>query len=122
MPYLGLLIMALWLFSLIDAITADDGGIRYLPKAVWVIAVLLVPLVGSLAWLFLGRPVGGAVWGGGGGGGAARRNSPFPEYETKPGRYVPQDPEADAEFLRQCRARADEQRRIERERRRAAED
>ncbi|WP_024793949.1 PLD nuclease N-terminal domain-containing protein [Tomitella biformata] len=119
MPYLGLLIMALWLFSLIDAITADDGGIRHLPKAVWVIAVLLVPLVGSLAWLFLGRPVRGPVWGGGTGGGAARRNSPFPEYETKPGRYVAQTPEADAEFLRQCRARAEEQRRIERDRRRA---
>ena len=38
MPYLGLLIMLLSIFCLIDVITADDSGIRHLPKMV----VLLV--------------------------------------------------------------------------------
>ncbi len=79
--------------------------------------VVLLPLVGSVMWLLAGRPVGGGIWG-------WQRDAPtahqwrFAEYESKPGRYVAQDPEADAEFLRQCRARAEEQRRIERERRR----
>ncbi|WP_308252672.1 hypothetical protein [Rhodococcus qingshengii] len=78
---------------------------------------VLLPLLGSVMWLLAGRPVGGGIWGGSG------TRPPhttwrFAEYESKPGRYVAQDPEADTEFLRQCRARADEQRKIERERRR----
>ncbi|MFC7962415.1 PLD nuclease N-terminal domain-containing protein [Rhodococcoides kroppenstedtii] len=118
MPYLGLLVMALWVFSLIDVVTADDSGIRHLPKVGWLLLVLFIPLIGSLLWLTVGRPIGGGVWGGSG---PSRRGpaSGFAEYDIRPGRAVAQDPEADAEFLRQCRARAEEQRRIERERRRA---
>lgn len=122
MPYLGLLILVLWLFCLLDAIVADEHGIRHLPKIVWILIVIVVPLIGSVLWLVAGRPSGG-VWGGGwtGSGRPRRAESAFPEYEVRPGRYVAQDPDADAEFLRQCRARADEQRRIERDRRRATE-
>ena len=39
-PYLGLLIMLLWVFCLIDVITADEGGIRHLPKMVWLLLVV----------------------------------------------------------------------------------
>lgn len=116
MPYLGLLTMVLLVFCLIDVITADEGGIRQLPKMVWLFVVLLLPLIGSLLWLTLGRPIGGGIWGGSD---ASRPRSGFAEYDARPGRAVAQNPEADAEFLRQCRARAEEQRRIERERRRA---
>lgn len=35
----------------------------------------------------------------------------FPEYD-RPGRFVPQDPVADAEFLRKVRQRPEEQRRL----------
>lgn len=109
MPYLGLIIMLLWVFCLIDVITADEGGIRHLPKMVWLLLVVFLPLAGSVAWLLAGRPIGGGIWGGPGGG--QRSNSPFPEYDAKPGRAVATNPEADEEFLRQCRARAEEQRR-----------
>ncbi len=34
----------------------------------------------------------------------------FPEYD-KPGRFIPEDPAADEEFLRRCRERAEQQRR-----------
>ncbi len=71
--------------------------------------------VGLLAWLTIGRR-------------RRRRARPttsdrvieaFPEYDRK-GRFVPTDPVADATFLRQCRQRAEQQRRtaeIERRRR-----
>ncbi|MFT7021273.1 MAG: hypothetical protein ACJA07_000347 [Rhodococcus sp. (in: high G+C Gram-positive bacteria)] len=108
-PYLGLLIMLLWVFCLIDVITADEGGIRHLPKMVWLLLVVFLPLAGSIAWLLAGRPVDGGIWGGAGGG--RRERSAFPEYDAKPGRAVATDPAADEEFLRQCRARAEEQRR-----------
>jgi hypothetical protein len=119
-PYLGLLITVLWVFCLIDVVTADEGTIRYLPKVVWLLLVVFVPLAGSLVWLVAGRPVGGPIWGGPGttSHSARRGASVFPEYETRPGRQVAQNPEADEEFLRRCRARAEDQRRIERERRR----
>ena len=119
MPYFGLLVTLLWVFCLIDVITADDGGVRYLPKMVWLLFVVFVPLAGSVVWLVAGRPIGGGIWGGAGGGSTGRRqsSSAFPEYETRPGRQLAQDPEADEEFLRQCRARAEDQRRTERERR-----
>lgn len=38
----------LWVFCLIDVITADDGGVRYLPKMVWLLFVVFVPLAGSV--------------------------------------------------------------------------
>ncbi len=113
MPYFGLIMMALWVFCLIDVITADESGIRHLPKMVWLLLVLFIPLVGSIVWLLVGRPVGGGVWGGAGS--PQQNRSAFSEYDAKPGRAIATTPEADAEFLRQCRARAEEQRRKARE-------
>jgi hypothetical protein len=76
--------------------------------------VIILPLVGSVVWFLAGRPRS-----------SARRRptstgagSLFPEYDRK-GRFVPEDPVADAEFLQRCRERAEAQRReAELERRR----
>ena len=113
----GVVVFILWAYCLVDAITTDGTRMRHLPKAAWVVLVLLFPLVGSIAWLVAGRPTtparlsreqGGAVG--------------FPEYE-RPGRMAASDPAKDEEFLRQVRARAEEQRRrYEAERRREAEE
>lgn len=116
MPYLGLIVMLLAIFCLIDVITADDSGIRHLPKMVWLLLVIILPLAGSIAWLVVGRPEGGGIWGGSG---APRTASDYPEYDAKPGRAVDRSQESDEEFLRRCRARAEEQRRIGREQRRS---
>ena len=110
MPYLGLIIMILWIFCLIDVITADESGIRHLPKMMWVLLVVFLPLAGSIVWLVAGRPIGGGVWGGPARG-RAGSTSAYPEYEARPGRATGTSPDADEEFLRQCRARAEEQRR-----------
>ena len=115
MPYLGLIIMILWVFCLIDVITADDSGVRHLPKMMWLLLVIFIPLAGSIVWLLVGRPIDGGIWGGAGSG--QRSNSAFPEYDAKPGRAVATSPDADEEFLRQCRARAEEQRRAARNQR-----
>lgn len=114
MPYLGLLVMLLAIFCLIDVITAADTGIRHLPKIVWLLLVIVLPLAGSIAWLIVGRPENGGIWGGSD---ASRPSSAYPEYDARPGRAVAQSRESDEEFLRRCRARAEEQRRIAREQR-----
>ncbi|NLV78593.1 MAG: PLDc_N domain-containing protein [Rhodococcus sp.] len=115
MPYLGLITMVLWVICLVDVICADEHRIRHLPKMMWVMIVLLIPLVGSVLWLVIGRPPGSLP-------GTARSTSAYPEHD-RPNRHVAQYAEDDEEFLRRCRARAEEQRRIAREqqRRRDAE-
>ena len=52
----GLLLLGLWLFAIFDVIATDASLCRNLPKGVWLILVILLPDVGSVAWLALGRP------------------------------------------------------------------
>jgi hypothetical protein len=89
LPYLveiGLLV-----YCLIDAIQADESQIRNLPKTVWIMLIIVLPVIGGVAWLVVGRPV------------TVRRSVPwpststagFPEHE-RPARATPDD---DPEFL-----------------------
>lgn len=103
MPYLGGIVVLLWVAALIDIIVSDDHRVRHLPKFGWLIIVILLPLAGSLIWFLLGRPVGPVT-------NAPSRTSGFPEYE-RPGRRLARYADDDDEFLRQCRVRAEEQRR-----------
>ncbi|MEV8405615.1 PLD nuclease N-terminal domain-containing protein [Streptomyces niveus] len=47
--------LALSIYAFIDCITTDEKDVRHIPKPVWAILVLLFPLVGSIAWLMVGR-------------------------------------------------------------------
>jgi len=51
-----LILFAFWIWAILDVIATDSGLSRNLPKGVWLILVLLLPDIGSLAWLLLGRP------------------------------------------------------------------
>lgn len=56
MPFIfSLLVIALMIGALIDIITRDDSRVRFLPKMVWIIIVILLPLIGSILWFALGR-------------------------------------------------------------------
>jgi len=50
------LLVGLWLYCIFDVIACDSALARNLPKMVWLLIVLLLPDVGSIAWLLLGRP------------------------------------------------------------------
>ncbi|GGJ94978.1 hypothetical protein GCM10011583_28140 [Streptomyces camponoticapitis] len=50
--------LALSIYAFIDCITTDEKDIRHIPKPIWAILVLLFPLVGSIAWLMVGRKPG----------------------------------------------------------------
>src|SRR4051812_46635427 len=52
----SLLLIALWLFAIFDVIATDAAVCRNLPKMGWLMIVLILPDIGSLAWLMLGRP------------------------------------------------------------------
>lgn len=52
----GLLAFALWVYCILDVIATDDSVVQHLPKVGWLVIVIIVPIVGSVAWLVLGRP------------------------------------------------------------------
>src|SRR5207245_7477232 len=54
--FVFLILFAFWIWAILDVIATDSGLCRNLPKGVWLILVLLLPELGSLAWLLLGRP------------------------------------------------------------------
>jgi hypothetical protein len=53
----GLLLLALWLYAIVDVIRTDEVLVRSLPKMLWLLIVLFIPTLGSLLWLLLGRPL-----------------------------------------------------------------
>jgi len=61
MPVVSLLIIAFMVFALVDVIRRDDSQVKYMPKLVWVLLVVLLPFLGSVLWFALGReyPEGG---------------------------------------------------------------
>ncbi|MDQ1701286.1 MAG: hypothetical protein QOF57_538 [Frankiaceae bacterium] len=113
---IGMALLVLWIFCIIDVIRTPDVDTRNLPKLLWLLVVLIVPDVGSILWLLLGRPHGPA----------ARREprhghmNSFPEYD-RPGRFAATNPDDDAEFLAAIRERAEAQRKRAAEQRRVAE-
>jgi signal transduction histidine kinase len=119
---LGILGTALWIYCLFDVIMTDESRIRNLPKVTWIFIVLITSVVGAVAWLVGGRPQSpqrGLPYKG-------NTGAAYPEYE-RPGRFVPTNPDDDAEFLRKVRERAEAQtreakrQRLERERLEAEE-
>jgi len=51
------LLLALWVYCILDVIASDDALVRNLPKGFWLLIVIFLPDIGSLAWLLLGRPL-----------------------------------------------------------------
>jgi Phospholipase_D-nuclease N-terminal len=96
--FVGLALLGLWLFCLLDVITSDESECRNLPKFGWLVLVLILPDVGSIIWLIAGRPL-----------------RPAGGLPDAPGRSSVPNPDDDEEFLRKVRERAEQQRRKARE-------
>jgi len=100
----GLVVLALWLYCILEVITTDEADMRNLPKMAWVFIVIFLLEIGAIAWLIAGRPQ------------ARRASMPYkgntgvpPEYD-RPGRASANNPDDDAAWLAQLKARAEEQR------------
>lgn len=55
----SILMLVLMIGALIDIITRRDDQVKHLPKAFWIILVILLPLAGSLIWFLVGREYDG---------------------------------------------------------------
>lgn len=51
----AILAVAIYIYCIIDVIRTPGSEMRTLPKWVWLVLVVLVPLIGSALWLVLGR-------------------------------------------------------------------
>ena len=52
-----IVMLALWVYCILDVIATDDALVRNLSKGMWLLIVIFLPDIGSLAWLLLGRPL-----------------------------------------------------------------
>ena len=52
---LGLAVVILTVYTLVDCALFDRNRIRGLPRWVWIFVLILVPVIGPLLWLFVGR-------------------------------------------------------------------
>ena len=100
--------LALLAYCLIDCIQTDEGDMRNLPKALWVILIIFLPIVGGVAWLVAGRPLTRGPrrqvpW-------PSTQTAGFPEYE-RPRRQVA--PDDDPDFLLSLRAERERERRLD---------
>ena len=91
MPYLGLLVTALLVAAIVDIARSDEARIRGLSRTQWTLLIVAVPAAGALGWFIAGR--------------------------SRPERAAPivVDHAAEEEFRRQCRERAEMQRRAARD-------
>ncbi len=78
--------LAITVYAFIDVLSMHDERFLRGPKWLWAVAVLLLPLVGAIAWFAFGRP---------------RRTRRVPRS---------QGPDDDAEFLKDLQWRAQQQR------------
>jgi hypothetical protein len=52
---LGLAVVILTVYTLVDCALFDRNRIRGLPRWVWIFVLIFVPVIGPLLWLFVGR-------------------------------------------------------------------
>ena len=46
------------IFAIIDIVLIDKSRVRAFPKALWVLIVIAVPLIGAILWFVVGRQWG----------------------------------------------------------------
>jgi energy-coupling factor transporter transmembrane protein EcfT len=89
--FFTLLLVAVWLYALFDALTSPEDKIRRLQKPLWILAILLLFALGAFLWFAFGRPRSTRPIGFGGG---------FPGSAGRSHRPGPIAPDDDPDFLR----------------------
>ncbi|MCT2261146.1 PLD nuclease N-terminal domain-containing protein [Brachybacterium muris] len=82
----AILSVAIAIFALADCIQTEDDKVRGLPKWAWIVLIVLIPGIGPITWLLVGKDRTG---------GTGRRAG-----RGAPQRGGPLAPDEDPEFLR----------------------
>jgi flagellar biosynthesis/type III secretory pathway M-ring protein FliF/YscJ len=86
---LYLAVLAVTIFALIDCIQTDDDKVRGIPKIGWIVLIVLIWIVGPVAWLIAGKQRSAT---------AARGGFARPQQQQQQRRMLA--PDDDPEFLR----------------------
>lgn len=52
---LFVVVLALDVFAVVDVIMTQRSRVRALPKIVWVLLILVLPVIGAALWFFIGK-------------------------------------------------------------------
>jgi hypothetical protein len=104
----GIALFLLWIYCIFDVISTEESLTRNMPKFVWLMIVIFLPDIGSVAWLLLGRP----------------QNAGFTPGDTsyRPPRAAPRGPEDSPGFIAGLDDRARDLKRWEDDLRRREEE
>ncbi len=94
-----LLGLAVYIWFVVDVLRTSGASIRTLPKYVWLLIVVLIPLLGGVLWLLGGRPRGQ---------GRRRKRGPVAP-DDNPAFLRQLDDDAWSERMKRRRGEADEQ-------------
>ncbi|MDO9486545.1 MAG: PLD nuclease N-terminal domain-containing protein [Actinomycetota bacterium] len=72
-----IVLLAVYIWFIVDVISSPKSSVRNLPKGIWFIIVVFVPLIGGAIWVLFGRtkPIGG--------GRRKRRNPSAPDDDPR---------------------------------------
>ena len=54
-PLVAVLLLAVTIYALIDWARTPDSRMKAVPKPLWLVAILLLPLLGPIGWLVAGK-------------------------------------------------------------------
>lgn len=52
------IVLAAMIFALVDLLGIEESRVRALPKPLWIVVIVVLPLIGSVLWFVLGRDRG----------------------------------------------------------------
>ncbi len=58
---IAVLSIALTVFALADCVQTEDEKVKGLPKWAWIVLIVLIPWVGPITWLFVGKERSGGT-------------------------------------------------------------
>jgi hypothetical protein len=116
----GFLTFLLFVYCIFDVIASDEALIRNLHKILWLLIVIFIPLVGSVAWLALGRPLKAGLRPGDTSFGGERRGGDVLGRRSLP--RPPRGPDDSPEFIESLEDRAARLRQWEEDLKRREED
>lgn len=61
---LVLVVIALTVYALVEAGQAESVRVRLMPKWLWIVGIIVLPVLGPALWFLVGRPTGRGLGGG----------------------------------------------------------
>ncbi len=103
-----LVALGVMIYALIEAISTPSERVRIMPKGVWILVIVLIPLVGGVLWLLFGNQ-------------NSYLASTVQGFQKRSGPVRPATPDDDEEFLRSLDIQRAQQKRAEELRKREEE-